>query len=101
MKRAICHAISEAPSFSLGKGLSGAATPKNLLAREPPQSRLEQLDSYVHVGFQHLGRTEHSRLHGTMHAYAAVAVYEPMLTIGIACTTATAAARSWWQANLW
>ena len=30
MNLTICHAISEAPSFFLGKGLSGAETPKNL-----------------------------------------------------------------------
>ena len=30
MKRTICHAISEAPSFFLGKGLSGVANPRNL-----------------------------------------------------------------------
>ena len=33
MKRTICHAISEAPSFFLGNGLSGMAVPRNLHSR--------------------------------------------------------------------
>ena len=45
MKRTICHAISDAPSFSLGKGRSGAATPRNLPIWESAQTCAGELDA--------------------------------------------------------